>query len=329
MALPIAALAGAAGGLKGAVGGVAAGSVSLVGSLDVGSIMRGLGGMKEGLGKVKGVAKESFGDIDRLLGPVKGLEKGLIGVAIATAAAGLAIAALSPQVAPVLARMKVDFDHLSRVLGQELKPIFETVGNAFRGFVEFMDSRGRGVMQGINNAFQSFWQVLEDIWNILDNLGVVDAALGFFEELTNLVAGFWDQIHLLLTGEKTMEDILQDFFKWTSGGLEMISAWFGFLVGSLWKFISEFDWGKFGEFIWNSILGMGQWGADSATAWAILGQSMGESFMGGFYQGVEGRAFSPQQAGVGSTRTALDAISYTNNEANYTQMTKNSNLGGG
>ena len=332
MALPLLA---AAGGLKGALGGAAAGSVSLIGSIDVSSITRGLGSMKEGLGKVKGVAKESFGDMERLMGPIKGLSKGLLGVAVGAAAPALGIAALSPQVAPVLARMKVDFDKLSRVLGQELKPVFEAVGNAFRGFVDFVDTKGRGVIQAVVGAFQSFWTVLGDVWAILEDTGTIDNALEFLEDLTNGVKGFFDELHNVLTGEKSLADII---FDWGANSLTALAGWFGHLVGGISYFIENFDWSKFGEAIWNGILGIGE-GAGAGLeglglSMGILGLDMAEAFSEGFNQGSTGKALDISVNKESNAREEAVKIynqvhGYNNSDQNYSLLTRYSNIGGG
>lgn len=157
------------------------GSVSILGSIDVENLMQGLNQMKRGLDEAKASARASFGDLEKIGEAVEGIATPLTVIGVGLASAILGLAALSPAVAPALAKMEVGFLKLVRILGQELQPVFEEAAVLFQGFVEWMGSEeGRG-------AIQSFGLALSGVLTILKELGawvISDEA----KELLNLVA---------------------------------------------------------------------------------------------------------------------------------------------
>jgi len=155
------------------------GSVHIAGSIDVSNIKHGLGEMKRSLDEMKDSAVGSFGDLKRLGGSLAGVAGPLVKIGAGLTTAGLGIAMLSPQVAPALARMEIGFEKLSRILGEELQPIFDDVANMFVGFVEWMDSDGRPVLDGFVGAFDELKTAIEGLANIGEILiGPLEVELG-------------------------------------------------------------------------------------------------------------------------------------------------------
>ena len=128
------------------------GSVHIAGSIDVSSIKHGLGEMKNSLKGMKDSAEGSFGDISRLAGGLGGVAISLAKIGIGLVATTLGIAALSPQVAPELAKMEIAFAKLTRILGAELKPVFAEFARMFTGFVEWLGTDGRPVLEFLKDV---------------------------------------------------------------------------------------------------------------------------------------------------------------------------------
>ena len=307
-------------GLGAAVGAVGASSISIVGSINVGSIMNGLSQMGKGLGKVKDTAKSSFGDIKRLGSPIGKIGVGLLGVATAAAAATMGIAAMSPTVAPILAKMGVEFGKLTRILGKELKPVFEAVSEVFSGFVSWIGSEeGRGVIQSVVGTFQSLYTVLKDVWAWLEDTGVIATVIQFFTDLHTTLQDALDGIHKVFTGEISLEDLVAGFFEWTGNMGNMVVAWVGYMAGSLIKAVSEIDWGSL---ISNTINGVIS-GNQAIMEWA---GGIGDIFATGVMQGYRGEAFV---APVNETAAAHETVRSEKREDSYTLQARHSNTGGG
>ena len=130
-----------------------AGSVEIVGSINIESIKHGLKEMKLGLDQAQAAAKSAFGDLKRTGETVGKIADPLAKIGVALGTTMLGIAALSPAVAPVIARMQVQFLKLSRIIGEQLKPVFEEAEESFAGFVNWLDSsEGRGAIESFGNA---------------------------------------------------------------------------------------------------------------------------------------------------------------------------------
>lgn len=138
---------------------VVAGTVEIVGSIDIESVKHGLKQLKQGLDEARNASRSAFGDLKRMGSTISGIAKPLATIGTLLGTTILGIAAMSPAVAPVMARMQADFLRLSRVLGEELKPIFEEVEMAFEGFVDFMGS------DVARNAMSWFVNEIKDMKN--------------------------------------------------------------------------------------------------------------------------------------------------------------------
>ena len=315
-------MAGVLAGAAGAVGAAGASSISIIGSINVESITAGLKSMGAGLSKVKETAKSAFGGMTRLLSPLKSIGLSLVTIGLAAGTAALGIAAMAPQVAPILARMGVEFGKLTRILGKELKPVFEIISEVFSGFVSWLGSeQGRGVIQAVVGTFESLYVVLQDVWKWLSDTGAIDAAIGFFIDLETAAKGALDGIHKVFTGEISLEDLMAGFWTWTSNMSQTIAGWVGYLAGSLIKSLGEMDWG---ELFSNALQGM----FDSQMAIAEWAAGMGGAFATGVMQGARGEEFSmPSQSNV--VKTANEVQQYNNEEVSYTMFARWANLGGG
>jgi len=113
--------------------------MSIGGSIDTSLIERGFRRIGHGFGRVKASAKSFGSDMVRIGQSVGGLVKGL---GILSGAAGIgAIIGMSkhsPAVAASMAEIGVEFKRLSRILGEQLSPYFETFSNMFTKFVSFV-----------------------------------------------------------------------------------------------------------------------------------------------------------------------------------------------
>ncbi len=161
---------------------VVAGTVEIVGSIDIESIKRGLSDLKRGLNEAKNAARSAFGDLKRTGEAVTGIAGPLAKIGTALGTTILGIAAMSPAIAPVMARMQADFLRLSRILGEELKPVFESVEGAFEDFVNFLGSEeGRGAITTFGTALQDAIGLFGTAFTKLDELNTASKA--FFETL--------------------------------------------------------------------------------------------------------------------------------------------------
>lgn len=132
---------------------VVAGTVEIVGSIDIESVKHGLNQLKQGLDEARNASRSAFGDLKRMGETISGIATPLAKIGATLGTTILGIAAISPAIAPSLARMQADFLRLSRILGEELKPVFEALEVAFEGFVQFLDSEeGRGVIERFGTA---------------------------------------------------------------------------------------------------------------------------------------------------------------------------------
>ena len=115
------------------------GSMQIGGSIDTSLIERGFRRIGQGFGRVKASAKSFGSDMVRIGQSVGGLVKGL---GILSGAAGIGtiigMAKYSPAVATSMAKIGVEFQKLSRILGEQLSPYFEAFSDMFTKFVGFV-----------------------------------------------------------------------------------------------------------------------------------------------------------------------------------------------
>ncbi len=116
------------------------GQLSIAGTVDTEMIERGFARIKKAFERVKSSAKSFGSDMVRIGQATAQVGKslGLIASVGLTAIIGLAKAA--PAVAPAMAKIGVEFDRLSRVLGEQLSPFFNKFSDAFTKFVSFVDA---------------------------------------------------------------------------------------------------------------------------------------------------------------------------------------------
>jgi len=149
---------------------VKAGSVEIVGSIDVSSIKHGLREMKRGLDEAKESARAAFGDMLRMGDALKGIAKPLAKIGTAFAGAFLGIASMAPAIAPALARMQADFLRLSRTLGETLRPVFDGVASAFTAFVDFVN-QNQGSIDALVSGFDTMATNAGLAWKAMSEFG--------------------------------------------------------------------------------------------------------------------------------------------------------------
>ncbi len=154
------------------------GSIAIVGTIDIESVKHGLRQLKQGLNDAKNAAGGAFGDLKRLGGTIASIAGPLGKIGAGLTATMLGIAALSPAIAPSLARMQVEFLRMSRILGEELKPVFEKVEELFVGFVAWLDGpQGRAVIEFFSNSITGAVALLDEALRKLKLLN--DATVAF------------------------------------------------------------------------------------------------------------------------------------------------------
>ena len=158
----MAAIAGAAG---------AGASMKIKGSLDTKGIEQGFGRVRSGFDGVKGQAKSFQSDLVRMGGAAGNLAKKLGYLAIAGSGAMVALATKAPAVAPALAKMKVDFDKLTRTLGRALAPAFERVGEWFSRFVGWVENNEHTIREVSGHILDFAEKVGEFLYPALKRVG--------------------------------------------------------------------------------------------------------------------------------------------------------------
>jgi len=119
---------------------VSAGELTITGSIDTSMIERGFSKIKKSFERVKSNVKSFGADMVRIGQATAQVGKslGLIASVGLTAMVGLAKSA--PAVAPAMAQIGVEFQRLSRILGEQLRPYFEKFSDGFTKFVNFVDA---------------------------------------------------------------------------------------------------------------------------------------------------------------------------------------------
>ena len=119
---------------------VEAGSLSITGSIDTSLIERGFSRIKKSFDRVKSSAKSFGSDMVRISQSTATLAKSLGLIATTGLAAIVGLAKNAPAVAPAMAKIGVEFDRLTRVIGEQLQPYFDKFSEAFTKFVSFVDA---------------------------------------------------------------------------------------------------------------------------------------------------------------------------------------------
>lgn len=207
------------------------GSIELVGTIDIESIKYGLRELKNGMESAKNMAASAFGDLKRLGESVEGIAGPLGKIGAGLVSSALGIAALSPQVAPVLASMQADFLRMSRILGEELRPVFDQMAQGFEDFVNWLDSdSGRGVIVSVGEALQTLGTFAKGVIEAIQNISGYSTKSAAAEG--NTVYGqpgqTASQIPGVVTNKSGQIDILSTLVTGT-----LVGAGFGGSVGSL------------------------------------------------------------------------------------------------
>ena len=139
---------------------VEAGTLEITGSINTTDIENGFSRINIGFKEMDANAKSSFASFNRLEGTSKSLAGSFVKIATVGVTALTAMAALSPAVAPALARMEVGFRKISFSLGRTLQPIFETMATqlipAIGTAVDRLSPQLSGFFELMNRGFSEF-----------------------------------------------------------------------------------------------------------------------------------------------------------------------------
>lgn len=119
---------------------VEVGQLSIKGTLDNSNIKRGQREISSGFDTMKQKTQSTFGSMNLLAGSAKSLGNALVTVSGVATTGLMALAGLTPTLAPEFAKLKIETFKLSNIVGQELKPAFENVTTAYSNFVNFLGS---------------------------------------------------------------------------------------------------------------------------------------------------------------------------------------------
>ena len=117
-----------------------AGTLEIVGRLNIEDIKRGQREINVGFEVMKQKSQSTFGSMDALGGAVKGLGDSLLKVSGVALTGLTGLAGLTPTLAPQFAKLKVETFKLAQVVGRELQPAFDSALEKFQDFNNFISS---------------------------------------------------------------------------------------------------------------------------------------------------------------------------------------------
>lgn len=134
------------------------GELSIKGSIDTTLIERGFSKIKKSFERVKSSSKSFASDMVRIGQATAKAAKSLAIISTVGLTAMIGLAKSAPAVAPAMAKIGVEFQRLSRILGEQLRPFFEKFSESFTKFVSFVDAHpnitkafalGAGALTGV------------------------------------------------------------------------------------------------------------------------------------------------------------------------------------
>lgn len=172
---------------------VEVGSLQIGGSVDTQAIENGLARVEGGLKNIGAVGASVASDFMRIDVNAKSLAKSLKVIAIAGGTAMITLAKGAPAVAGAMAKMKVDAGKLSRSLGEALSPAFDSVSEAFRGFVGWVENNKGTINEFSVNTVDglvSTLGALNDIWGTISHTTIPFFDIEVGEGLKYMVNNF-------------------------------------------------------------------------------------------------------------------------------------------
>lgn len=158
------------------------GELSIGASINTEEIDSGLRRISKGFDIMESKTGGINSDFERMANTGSRLNKLFLGMAVAGTGAMLALAKGAPAVAGSMAKMKVKVGELSRSLGRILAPAFESVSDAFAGFVDWIEGKEGTIGFFVDNVLGGFVDGLKGIrtaWTwITDNLKDFQVKLG-------------------------------------------------------------------------------------------------------------------------------------------------------
>lgn len=227
------------------------GSMTIGGTINTSNIESGFRRISQGFDKVKSYAKSFGSDMIRIGQSVGGLVKGLGVLGSIGLGAIVGLAKNAPAVAPAMAMIGVEFQRLSRVLGEELQPYFNKFSEGFTKFVDFVEAhpdltRGFVLTAGALTGVLAITKLVELLTGGTVGASVL-AALGYLaiiggvayagakgaEYLSGKSQDFFQKeaeqipgtLQSLASVDKSSSQIASEGFNPTPGG--MISEWTG------------------------------------------------------------------------------------------------------
>lgn len=154
---------------------VSVGSLEVKGTIETAEIDKGLDRIEDGLQDVKSQSDSTFGSFSNLAQVTKDVAGSFIKIATVGVGAMTALATLSPAVAPSMAKMAIEMRKVSFALGDQLRPLFESVAN--------------DLIPAIGTAIERFTPQIEGMVNVgTEGMGDISKALkGEWEDIKNII----------------------------------------------------------------------------------------------------------------------------------------------
>jgi hypothetical protein len=147
------------------------GSISITGTIDTSDIERGKTRINNSLSEIRSNTESSFGSFERLKSVTSSVAGSLVKIGTVGLTAMSGLASLSPQVAPAMAKIANETRKLSFALGEQLQPLFASIGN--------------DLIPAIGTAIDRFSPQIT---------GLVNAGVTGISDISNALRGEWDKI---------------------------------------------------------------------------------------------------------------------------------------
>jgi hypothetical protein len=243
------------------------GSISIAGTIDTANIERGANRINNSLSEIKSNTESSFGSFERLKSVTSSVAGSLVKIGTVGLTAMSGLASLSPQVAPAMAKIANETRRLSFALGEQLQPLFASIGNDLIPAIGTAIDRFSPQITGLVNAgvtgISDISNALRGEWDKIDNIvpksagALIGAAAGFSR------GGFTGMLIGASLGHAIGDKLLKDPTEGMSdeeieevGMFGRTKATFQDFTGGISDFYSEAKTGDFsgaGSYLWGSV----------------------------------------------------------------------------
>jgi hypothetical protein len=178
------------------------GTISITGTIDTSDIERGKTRINNSLSEIRSNTESSFGSFERLKSVTSSVAGSLVKIGSVGLTAMSGLASLSPQVAPAMAKIANETRRLSFALGDQLQPLFASIGN--------------DLIPAIGTALERFAPQISNL---------VDTGVKGISDISNALRGEWDKIDNIIP--RSAFAILGAAAGWKFGGF------YGMLIGAV------------------------------------------------------------------------------------------------